>query len=211
MKLKICGITRLEDARYAAAAGADHLGFIQHPASPRYIAPPVAKEIIGWMYGPQAVGVFVDEGADAVNRRVEEVGFHLVQLHGEESPEVCARMRCPVIKAFRVAAGDTAATLRTRMQPYDGIATYFLLDTHHTDQHGGTGQAFDWAIARTLAAEFPLFLAGGLTAANVATAVQTVRPAGIDLSSSLEQAPGIKDFDRMAAFFEVWESLKEVA
>lgn len=209
MKLKVCGITRLEDARYAAAAGADYLGFLQHPASPRYVPPPVAKEIIGWTYGPQAVGVFVDADADEVNRVAEAVGFHLVQLHGEEPPEACARMNRPVIKAFRVAPGDTAAALRARMLPYDGIATYFLLDTHHPAQHGGTGQVFDWAVARALAADFPVFLAGGLSAANVAEAVQTVRPAGIDLSSSLEQAPGLKDFDRMAAFFDVWDTLKE--
>lgn len=209
LNVKICGITTLEDARYCAGAGADLLGFIQYPKSPRYIEPAAAKEIIGWIYGPQPVGVFVNEDADTINRAADAAGFALAQLHGDEPPEVCAQIERPVIKAFRVAPETTAAGLRAQMEPYREHAAYFLLDTHHPTLWGGTGTPFDWQHARELAEDFPLLLAGGLSAANVAEAVRRVRPWGVDLSSSLEASPGKKDFDKLNAFFDTINALRE--
>lgn len=202
MNVKICGITNLEDARFCAGAGADFLGFIQYPASPRYVDPEMAKQIIAWVYGPRPVGVFVNEDAETVNRICETAGFQFAQLHGDESPEVCADVECTVIKAFRIAPDESVDAIRTRMEPYRDIADYFLLDTHHPTLWGGTGVTFDWDIARRLAADFPVFLAGGLSADNVAEAVHTVEPFGVDLSSSLEAHPGKKDLDKVGAFFE---------
>jgi phosphoribosylanthranilate isomerase len=209
VQLKICGITRLEDARYCAAAGADYLGFIQYEASPRYVAPAQVAEILAWVYGPVAVGVFVDAPADAVNRTAEEVGFGFVQLHGDETPAACSEVERPLIKAVRVRPGDTADALRNRMDPYRPHVAYFLLDTHSASARGGTGRPFDWRVARDLARHYPLFLAGGLGTHNLAEAVRTVRPHGIDLSSSLEEAPGVKDVDKLAAFFDAFQALDE--
>ena len=207
-KLKICGITRLEDARYCAAAGADFLGFIQHEASPRYVPPATAKEIIDWVYGPQPVGVFVDAPPDAVNRTAEAAGFAYVQLHGDESPEACAAAERPVIKAIPVRGDDTPAALRARMEAYAPYVDAFLLDTHHAGRRGGTGQAFDWDAARALSDEFRIFVAGGISADNVAEAVTRLQPFGVDLASSVESAPGVKDFDRLADFFESFDALR---
>jgi len=206
-KLKICGITTLEDARYCAAAGADYLGFIQYEDSPRYVAPETAREIIGWMYGPEAVGVFVNATAEVVNEVAEAAGFALVQLHGTEPPEVCARIEHPVIKALHVTPLTTAADLRALMTLYAPQVAFFLLDTSKTGLWGGTGASFDWAVAQDLARDFPLFLAGGLGTGNIAEAVRTVQPYGIDLSSSVEATPGVKDFDKLTAFFDMYHTL----
>lgn len=210
-KLKICGLTTLEDARFCAGAGADVLGFVQHPASPRYLPPEAARGIIDWIYGPETAGVFVDLGADAVNAACETAGFALAQLHGDEPPEVCAEIERPVIKALRVAPGDTLDALRRRLDPYRGHIAYLLLDAYHPDAHGGTGRVFDWDLAAALRAELgdelPLFLAGGLGAANVADAVRRVAPYGVDLSSSLEGTPGVKSFDKLNDFFDAWRDL----
>lgn len=208
IKVKICGLTNLEDARFCAGAGADFLGFIQYPKSPRYVAPETAKEIIAWMYGPEPVGVFVNEDVATVNRTAEAAGFALVQLHGNEPPALCAQIERPVIKAFRIRPGATADHLRAQMAPYRAHVAYFLLDTHHPTRWGGTGETFDWHHARALAADFPILLAGGLNTANVEDAVRQVRPLGVDLSSSLEAAPGKKDFDKLNAFFETFNALR---
>ena len=207
-KLKICGITNLADARFCAAAGADYLGFVQYEGSPRHVAPGDAAEIIAWMYGPKAVGVYVNAPVEEVNRTAEAAGFDLVQLHGVEPPEVCAAVERPVVKALHVAPGTTVDDLRRLMDRYAPHVEAFLLDTKHGDAWGGTGERFDWRIARVLAGEHRLFLAGGLDAENVTEAVRTVRPYGIDLSSSLEYEPGRKDFDKLSAFFAAFDALK---
>ena len=208
-KVKLCGITRLEDARYAAAVGADFLGFVQYPESPRYVAPAVAKEIIEWVVGPEPVGVFVNESAEAINARCAEVGFRLAQLHGHEPPEVCAAVEVPVIKAFQVQHDASAEQLRALIDPYRDVVDFILLDTHHTSLWGGTGESFNWRIARELAGEFDLFLAGGISAENVAEAIQTMRPYAVDLSSSVEESPGVKDFDKLGAFFDAYHAAIE--
>jgi phosphoribosylanthranilate isomerase len=201
-QVKICGITSLEDARFCAGLGADFLGFIQHPESPRYVAPERAREIIGWVYGAQPVGVFVNSPPDVVNAICAGAGFTHAQLHGNESPEECARITVPVIKAFRVLHDASAEQLRGAMEPYRDVAALFLLDTHATDLWGGTGESFNWRLARELSAEFTLILAGGLHAGNVREAVETMRPWGVDASSRLESEPGVKDFAKVQAFFD---------
>ena len=205
-KVKICGITRLHDARTAAAAGADFLGFIQHPESPRYVAPDVAKEIIEWVRGPEPVGVFVNETAQAVNETCQRVGFTLAQLHGHESAEVCAAVEVPVIKAVSVQHDASTEQVRALVQPYLDVVDFVLLDTHHTSLWGGTGESFNWRVARALAAEVDLFLAGGISADNVAQAIDTMRPYAVDLSSSVESAPGVKDLDKLDAFFDAFRA-----
>lgn len=201
-RLKICGLTRLEDARYCAAAGADYLGFIQYEGSPRYLPPEAAREIVEWLYGPETVGVFVDADAAEVNRVAALAGFDLVQLHGDETPDVCAAVERPVIKAFRVHPDDNADTLRARIEPYLPHIRYALLDTASATAHGGTGETFDWTVAAGVARDVPLFLAGGLNAGNVARAIAEVHPFAVDVSSGVESAPGVKDLDLLAAFFE---------
>ncbi len=208
-RVKICGITQLADARYCAGAGADYLGFIQYPDSPRWIEPKAAKEIIGWLDGIESVGVFVNEDAETINARCAEVGFTLAQLHGHEPPETVEAVEVPTIKSFRVQHDASSEQLRALMLPYQGIADYFLLDTHKTSLWGGTGESFNWRLARDLAGEFPLFLAGGIDAENVQEAIDTMRPFAVDLSSSVESAPGVKDFDKLYDFFEAYRAAVE--
>ncbi len=208
-KVKICGITQLEDARYCAGAGADYLGFIQYEGSPRYLTPAKAKEIIDWVYGPAPVGVFVNSTADEINESCAQAGFRIAQLHGHETPETCAAVDVPVIKAFSVSHDASSEQLLAIMEPYRGIVDYFLLDTHSTSLYGGTGESFNWRLARELADSVPLFLAGGLNDANVREAVQTIRPFALDLSSSVETSPGIKDFDKLGAFFDAYRDAIE--
>lgn len=216
-KVKVCGITRLEDARYAAARGADFLGFVQDPESPRYVAPAQAREIIAWVRGPDPVGVFVDEAPEAVVAACAEVGFRLAQLHGHETPEDCTAVAAagvPVVKAFRVVGDASAEQLRALSAPYRDVADYILLDL--LDQHprsleGGTGARFDGRLARDLAADFDVFLAGGIAAENVAEALATARPYAVDLSDSVEEAPGVKDFDKLGAFFDAFRAAVEGA
>ncbi len=204
--VKICGITRLEDARFCAGAGADLIGFVQHPESPRYLEPQKVREMLQWLYGPEPVGVFVNRDAAVVNEAVETAGFQWAQLHGTESPETCAAVSVPVIKAFRVMHDASAEQLYALMDPYRDVARLFLLDTHHTSLWGGTGESFNWRLARELSTEFPLIVSGGIGPDNVAEALSTVRPVGVDLSSSVESAPGVKDFDRLTAFFDAFNS-----
>ena len=207
-KVKICGITRLDDARFCAAAGADFLGFIQHPGSPRYVEPAVAREILAWVSGPVPVGVFVDESAEMVNARCAEVGFQMAQLHGHESPETCAAITVPVIKAIPVTHDASAEQVRAMAEPYLGVVDFLLLDTSTTSLFGGTGESFNWRVARALASEADVFLAGGISAGNVAQAVATMRPYAVDLSSSVEAAPGVKDLDKLAAFFDAFDAVR---
>ena len=209
VKLKVCGITDLADARYLAGEGVDYLGFIQHKDSPRYISPERVAEMLDWIVGPAPVGVFVNTPADEVNRVAETAGFELAQLHGTESPAVCAAVERPVIKAIRVRHDASSDQLRPLMAPYADVVDFFLLDTHHSSVWGGTGESFNWRLARELAQEFPLFLAGGIDAGNVARAVQTMRPYAVDLSSGVESAPGQKSFEKIDAFLEAFRAVNQ--
>jgi phosphoribosylanthranilate isomerase len=195
IRVKICGITRAEDARLAADLGAWAVGFIFWPGSPRYVEPGRARDIVRQL-SPlvSAVGVFVDQPAAHVDAVAREVGLSAVQLHGSESPEFARGLAARVIKALPLDDGGEPA-----LAGWDD--TLVLLDARDRVRHGGTGRTIDWAAAARVARRRPILLAGGLTPDNVKEAAQCVRPAGLDVSSGVESAPGIKDEGRLRALF----------
>lgn len=207
-RLKICGITTLADARYCAGAGVDYLGFIQHPESPRYIAPEQAKEIIGWVYGPETVGVFVNEPAASINRIAAGAGFSMVQVHGDQEPGFFDALDRPAIKALSIRPDTDAGALAEEMARFAPFVDYFLLDTAKAGQWGGTGTTFDWAVAREVVEAYDVFVAGGLHAGNIRDVIETLHPFAVDLASGVESAPGVKDFDRLAALFDAFASIR---
>jgi phosphoribosylanthranilate isomerase len=187
-RVKVCGITTAEDAQLAVERGVDALGFVFYPASPRYILPPEAAEIIrGMPPFVASVGVFVDCPYEEIESVVAECGLTAVQLHGGEEPDFCARFRVKVIKAFRV---------RDEQLPPE-IARYrtdaILLDAFREGVPGGTGKTFSWEVAREARRHGRIILAGGLNSENVGQAIETVRPYAVDVSSGVEMAPGKKD------------------
>jgi len=192
--VKICGITRVEDALLAARVGADALGFNFWPRSRRYLSHRAAATIVRAL-PPETlpVGVFVDPTRDEVLRAVEVTGIRAVQLHGDEAPAFCAALPVPVVKGIRVKDSHSLAALAA----YE--VSGFLLDSA-TPGYGGSGTAFDWSIWTEAAAVVPIWLAGGLTPENVAEAVRLVRPHGVDVASGVELAPGVKDPARVEAF-----------
>lgn len=202
VRIKICGITRLEDARFASGALVDYLGFIFWPESKRYITPAEAGAIISWLEGPECVGVFVDQPIDDVNDFGHISGIRYVQLHGEESPAYCKLLEHKIIKSFRVSPEMTSDHLRYLVDPYINVVDHFLFDTFKTGMPGGTGETFDWDKLQQVAEEFPIFLSGGLYAGNVTEALKQVHPWAVDVSSKLETEPGIKDFQLMDEFIE---------
>jgi phosphoribosylanthranilate isomerase len=203
VKIKICGITNLEDALLACELGADALGFIFYPQSPRKVAPETAREIIAQLPPFVAsVGVFVDEAATVVQELAARVGLDWVQLHGQESPEYCRNLGRKVIKGFRIQDEDS---LR-RLADYQGAAQALLLDTYKQGQVGGTGTAFDWRLAREAKKFGRIILAGGLNPDNVAMAIGTALPAAVDAASGTEAAPGKKDPAKLRAFFKAVSS-----
>jgi phosphoribosylanthranilate isomerase len=201
VQVKICGTTNLADARYCAAMGADYLGFVLHEPSPRYVEPEQAKEIIEWIEGPRSVGVFVNREADEVNRIADEAGFDLVQLHGDESPDFCALIEKPVIRAIRIRDTDTTDSLAQTLAAFESVVTSFLLDTHVPGQFGGTGETFSWEVAKSISRDYPVFLAGGLNPENVSEAINMVKPVAVDVASGVEDAPGRKSFEAIDRFF----------
>jgi phosphoribosylanthranilate isomerase len=197
MLVKICGITRLEDALAAVAAGAGAIGFVFWPESPRFIDPYRARAIRSRLPPfVTAVGVFVNQPLEYVTGVASLVRLGVVQLHGDETPEFAAGISTPVMKAVPVGPGH-----RERIAAWPAAMTV-LLDVHDPVARGGTGRTIDWTAAAAVAAERRILLAGGLTAENVAEAVARVRPFGIDVSSGVEKAPGVKDPRRLRALFE---------
>lgn len=198
-RVKICGLREAEHARAAVAAGADFLGFIFYPRARRYVEPAVVREILeGTPRGAtKAVGVFVNEGP----RRIEEIvalcGLDAVQLSGDESVDACRRIGVPVLKTIHVGA----ALDRGRLAELAPAAWAIHLDTARPRQFGGTGETFDWAAARGLGIDNPVFVAGGLTPANVAEAIATARPWAVDVSSGVEIG-GRKDAELIRRFVE---------
>ncbi|MDQ1591729.1 MAG: phosphoribosylanthranilate isomerase [Pyrinomonadaceae bacterium] len=198
VKVKVCGITNLSDALEAVGAGADALGFNFYARSPRYVAPGEARRIMSELPASVlCVGVFVNEDSAAIVERVaEESGVAAVQLHGDEPPEYCAALRgLEVIKALRVGkdfAPEEATAYRVKS---------ILLDAYNAHARGGTGETFDWTLARrTREVVAQLYLAGGLTPENVAGAIAAVKPYAVDVCSGVELAPGRKDLARVRAF-----------
>ncbi|MEX0609106.1 MAG: phosphoribosylanthranilate isomerase [Balneolaceae bacterium] len=208
-KLKICGITNLEDARFAAGALADYLGFIFYEKSPRFVEPAQAGAIINWLEGPQKVGVFVNQPLDDVNRIAKETGIDLVQLHGNESPEYCALVDKPVIKAIHIMDETMPHLLKHQIEQYSSVSEYLLFDTKIDGLWGGTGKTFDWNMLNEAGIEIPFFLSGGLNASNIKEAISAVSPTVVDLSSSLEAEPGIKDFTKVEELMDIMRTLEQ--
>jgi phosphoribosylanthranilate isomerase len=199
VKIKICGITNLEDAVLAVDLGADALGFIFYLKSPRYVAPDAAWEIIAQLPPfVMSVGVFVDEEAAVVQDLAAQVGLDWVQVHGQESPDYCRSLGRRVIKGFRIKDESSLKDL----EPFQGAVQAFLLDTYKKGQVGGTGETFDWRLAREAKRYGRIILAGGLTPDNVAQAIKVAQPQAVDTASGTEAAPGKKDPERLRAFFQ---------
>jgi phosphoribosylanthranilate isomerase len=207
VRVKICGITSVDDAIVAVDAGADALGFVFFARSPRNILTEEAAGIIRQLPPlVQTVGLFVNEDADVVNRIADECGLDIVQLHGDETPAYCDGIRRRVLKAFRVQNLQSLETMGNYR-----VAGY-LLDAWKKDAYGGTGHTFDWELAKGAAAHGPLVLAGGLDPGNVAEAVRRVRPYAVDVSSGVESAPGKKDRQKVQEFISrAKEALREIS
>jgi phosphoribosylanthranilate isomerase len=206
VRVKICGITTPEDGVMAARAGADAIGLVFHPKSPRYVTLEAARAIT--LAVPPLVlrvGVFVDASVPTMAEAVEAVGLDLVQLHGAEPPEAFDGLPRRGLKAIRVGPGfDVEAALR-----YEGRAAGLLLDTQSPKGDGGTGETFDWSLVQELRTRTTyLMLAGGLTPENVGRAIRSVRPDAVDVSSGVERRPGEKDIAKVRAFID---AVKEAA
>lgn len=196
--VKICGITRIEDALEAATLGASAIGLVFWPRSPRAVDPVAARAIVAALPPlVTPVGVFVDQSEAEVERIAAEARLGAVQLHGRETPEFCGRLRRPVIKAFGVDDSFDASVL----DAYPAGITV-LLDAKDDEKHGGTGRRIDWMMAARVGARRRMMLAGGINADNVGEAIRAVRPFAIDVSSGVERAPGEKDHAKMKALFE---------
>ncbi len=208
-KVKICGLTNLEDARFVSGALAHYLGFIFYEESPRHITPAEAGAIINWVEGPECVGVFVNQPLDDVNMIGRQTGIDFVQLHGDENPEYCQLVDKPIIKVIHISDTDSSQELQERIKPYLGSVEYILFDTKTDGKWGGTGQTFDWQVLDEVTENIPFFLSGGLKPENIRAACQDVQPYAVDLASGLEAEPGVKDFDKVEAFMDemrdIWD------
>jgi phosphoribosylanthranilate isomerase len=195
MIAKVCGMTRLTDALHAVQHGATAVGFVFWPRSPRYIDPQRAAEIIAELPDTvTSVGVFVNQSVDEIQRIAASAGITAIQLHGDEPPAYAHALGWPVWRAITL----------DHLENLDGwpLSATILLDAHDPVRRGGTGQTIDWMQAAALAAERRVVLAGGLTPDNVEAAIDAVHPFGVDVSSGVETAPGVKDFDKVARFLE---------
>jgi phosphoribosylanthranilate isomerase len=201
--VKICGITRIEDAEAAASAGAWAIGMIHAPGSPRQVDPADAERIGAAMKRHcEVAGVFVNATLDEVVDHAERESLTLVQLHGDEGPSFCAeaarRTGCRVIKAFSVrSSADITASRAYRTD-------FHLYDAHSAKARGGTGESFDWDfVSRRKGDAIPAILAGGLTPDNVAEAIDAAWPWGVDVASGVEREPGVKDHNKIVSFIEI--------
>ena len=197
VKVKICGMTNLKDVKVAVDGGVDAVGFIFYKKSPRSVTMQAVREIV--LELPpfvDSVGVFVNETAEQINKISDHCKLDRVQLHGDESPAFCKKIRRRVIKAIRVKDIQSLKKLS------DYPVSSFLLDTFSEDQYGGTGKVFDWNLAYSAKKYGPIILAGGLTPINVRQAIQRIQPYGVDVCSGVESQPGIKDHKKMQAFLK---------
>ena len=197
VKVKICGMTNLKDVKVAVDGGVDAVGFIFYKKSPRSVTMQAVREIV--LELPpfvDSVGVFVNEKAEQINKIADHCKLDRVQLHGDESPAFCKKIRRRVIKAIRVKDIQSLKKLS------DYPVSSFLLDTFSEDQYGGTGKVFDWNLAYPAKKYGPIILAGGLTPINVHQAIQRIQPYGVDVCSGVESQPGIKDHKKMKAFLK---------
>lgn len=210
--IKICGISRLEDALVAAESGATAIGFNFYSRSKRYVTPRIAAKISTQLSNSvKRVGVFVNAGRNEIEAIRNEVPLDMLQFHGDEMPEAINGYTIPVIKAVRITTA-----------PFDVLARYsvdaFLLDSFSPEEFGGTGKIFDWNIARQATSFGNIILAGGLTPENIEEAISSAHPFGVDVSSGVEISPGIKDHEKVKLFvqrarkeFEALKNLKKAA
>ncbi|MDD5704213.1 MAG: phosphoribosylanthranilate isomerase [Dehalococcoidales bacterium] len=206
IRTKICGLTEIDTAVAAALAGADYLGIVMAP-SPRRITPDKALEIASAVHclpsPPEIVGVFVNSPAEEVNSLAETCRLDRIQLSGDETWEYCRELKKPVIKAIHISGQSRAEEIMEDMQEgyrlLSGTSLVCLLDTWSESARGGTGRSFDWRLAGEIAAKFPVFIAGGLTPANIENLVQELRPWGVDVSSGVE-TEGKKDLRKIREF-----------
>lgn len=197
VRVKICGLTRGQDVEAAVAAGADALGFVFAEQSTRRLDAGQAAELLRSVPAfVSRVGVFLDQEADAVARILDRVPLTLLQFHGDENPEYCGQFGMPYIKAMSMRYADSLAESESAWSNACGL----LVDSHPPGGLGGTGETLNWSALRP--GKLPLILAGGLTAANVREAVRQVRPWAVDVSSGVEDAPGIKNRESMSKFIE---------
>ena len=197
-KVKVCGITRRDDALLAADLGASAIGFVFWPPSPRYVEPVAAAAIARDLPADVApIGVFVDASVDEIRHIAAEVGLAAVQLHGDEPPTLCDGLPYRVLRAVAVA-GEATLDAADRVPAHITV----LLDARDPVRKGGTGRTVDWSVAAEVASRRRVFLAGGLRPENVGEALRVVRPYGIDVSSGVEARPGRKDAGRLRDFFE---------
>jgi len=197
-RVKICGITRPQDALAAVRLGADAIGLVFYAKSPRYVLPQQVLEITR-VLPPfvSSVGLFVNPAPEEVEAVLQALHLDLLQFHGEETPEFCRQFRVPYIKAVRVKPGLDLVQYAASYRDARGL----LMDAFVEGAHGGTGQSFDWTLIPA-GLPLPVVLSGGLDADNVAAAIKQVRPWAVDVSSGVESAKGIKDAARMAAFMQ---------
>lgn len=194
MLLKVCGVTRLTDALHAVQQGATALGFVFWPRSPRAVtAEQAASIIIELPSSVLSVGVFVNEPLDSIHAVAAQARLSAIQLHGDEPPAYAEALAWPVFRSVTLESAPEACAAW-------GPETTLLLDAADRERRGGTGRRVDWAGAARLARARRLVLAGGLTPENVAQAIATVRPHGVDVSSGVESSPGVKDFDKVTRF-----------
>lgn len=201
-RIKVCGITDIITAENAVDAGVDALGFIFAPNSPRMISPEDARNIIA-VLPPfvDAVGVFVNEYLEVVDEIIHFCRFTAVQLHGAETPEYCGKISPRVLKAFKLPKNAESGP-PIDYHPYIPVVGGFLLDTYKKDAEGGTGETFDWNLIDQNRPPGPIYLAGGLTPANVCEAILHIRPFAVDVNSGVETAPGKKDIQLIREFVD---------
>jgi len=193
-RVKICGITRAQDADAAARAGADAIGLVFYPPSPRFLSVERAREIRDALPPfVQTVALFVNADAAQVSQVIGRVHPAMLQFHGEEAPQFCAQFGLPYVKACRVKPGTPALEY---LRPFSSAAAW-LFDSH-VPEYGGVGESFDWSLIP--ATDKPVILSGGLSGANVRAAVRQVKPWGVDVSTGVESAKGVKDAAKIAAF-----------
>lgn len=219
VRVKICGLTNLEDARVATEAGADLLGFVFYPKSPRAAEPEVVTEIAAALreeFGPTTpalIGVFVDEPVARVQALLDEAGLDGAQLHGSEPPVELRLLKGRAYKGIRPQTrGDAEAmtAIYYDVVPTDPRLPQFLLDAYDPWLFGGTGTMADWAVGKLLGSRFRLMLAGGLTPERVGEAVARVRPWGVDVASGVERAKGVKDHALVREFVRQAKAVREV-
>ncbi|ACK68831.1 Phosphoribosylanthranilate isomerase [Gloeothece citriformis PCC 7424] len=204
MRVKICGITQPEQGRAIANLGANTLGFICVAQSPRYVTPNQIREIIEQLPPlVDKIGVFVNAPATEIINIVAQTGLTGVQLHGDETPEMCQQLKIslPDVEIIRALRIKSSQSLREVALYFDSVNT-LLLDAYHPHLFGGTGATIDWEILAQFKSPIPWLLAGGLKPDNLVSALSQLSPHGIDLSSGVERAPGDKDLDKVAELFQ---------